>query len=305
LNAGATADRRNVLILGYGEMGHAMEFLLTDRVRLSIWEKYPPPGFQSAELAQAAPEADVVIFCLPVVAHREVAQEVLSLLRPDTICVSIAKGLDEQGRTAPQIFDEILCEQRRAFLYGPMISEEIRDGRYAFAQIGCSHRSDYAVLQAVFAGSHLILEHSDDIPGISWAVILKNVYALLFGMADELKLGDNVRGYLAVAALKELDAIVMRMGGHAGTAYALAGLGDLITTATSEDSHHHELGRRLARGETDDISGEGVHTLKMVEQFKFLPVQDYPLFRLVTELLQAPATIAERLRAGAYIQMVS
>ena len=121
-------------------------------------------------------------------------------------------------------------------------------------------------------------------------------------MADELKLGDNVRGYLAVAALKELDAIVMHMGGHAGTAYALAGLGDLITTATSGDSHHHELGRRLARGETDDISGEGVHTLKMVEQFKLLPVQDYPLFRLVTELLQAPATIGERLRAGAYIQ---
>ncbi|GMW05323.1 MAG: hypothetical protein AMXMBFR8_01200 [Nevskiales bacterium] len=34
------------------------------------------------------------------------------------------------------------------------------------------------------------------------------------------------------------------------TAYGLAGLGDLVATATSEHSHHHQLGRRLARGET-------------------------------------------------------
>ena len=64
---------------------------------------------------------------------------------------------------------------------------------------------------------------------------------MLFGISDELELGDNMRGFLAAAVLRELDVIVRQMGGKPGTASSLAGLGDLITTATSESSHHHEL----------------------------------------------------------------
>ena len=40
-----------------------------------------------------------------------------------------------------------------------------------------------------------------------------------------------------------------------GTLTGLAGLGDLITTATSAGSHHHDLGRRLARGEHAGLAG--------------------------------------------------
>ncbi len=85
--------------------------------------------------------------------------------------------------------------------------------------------------------------------------MLKNVYAILFGVADGLELGDNMRGYLATAAMHELERIVAGLGGSAGAAHRLAGLGDLITTATSKGSHHHELGRRLARGDTGERSG--------------------------------------------------
>jgi glycerol-3-phosphate dehydrogenase (NAD(P)+) len=41
-------ERFRVLILGYGEMGHAMEHLLKERQQLDIWEKYPQDNFQSA-----------------------------------------------------------------------------------------------------------------------------------------------------------------------------------------------------------------------------------------------------------------
>jgi len=74
-------------------------------------------------------------------------------------------------------------------------------------------------------------------------VILKNVYAIMFGVADELKLGDNMRGHLMVAAIAELSGIVQSFGGQAHTPYSYAGLGDLLTTATSEGSHHHALGQ--------------------------------------------------------------
>ena len=280
----------DILILGYGEMGHAMEYLLGARHRLSFWARE-----LDTDLEQLASTAGIVLFCLPVNPHAEVLARIRPRLQPDCLCLSIAKGLDEQGRSAAQIFAEQLPDSAYALLYGPMISEEIRAGRLAFAELGTPHERIFQRVRELYRGSRLYLERSNDIAGISWSVILKNVYAMAFGMADELRLGDNMRGYLAVAALHELDRIVERMGGQPRSPFHLAGLGDLITTATSEDSHHHELGRRLARGETGHISGEGVHTLQMVERHGLFDTADYPLFHLIGELVRNPADLEQRL----------
>ena len=183
-----------------------------------------------------------------------------------------------------------------------MISEEIRADRYAFAQLGCDEMDSYNKIRELYQGTRLCIEHTSDITGISWSVVLKNVYAMVFGMADELQLGDNMRGYLAVAALRELDQIVRKMGGQAGSPYHLAGLGDLITTATSEDSHHHELGRMLAREEVRGIEGEGIHTLEMVSQHRLFNTADYPLFRLIHDIVRSPQGVRKRINV--YLKQV-
>jgi glycerol-3-phosphate dehydrogenase (NAD(P)+) len=289
-------EQRRVLVLGYGEMGHAMEVLLGGRVYLDIWEKFPVDNFRSAVLEEAAPLADLILFCLPANPHREVVTQLLPLLRMDTICLSIAKGLDERGQTAAEVFADVLGErQPYALLYGPMISEELRAGRYGFAQLGCKDDPIYRKVKDLFANTRLLISRSSDITGISWSVILKNVYAMVFGMADELQMGDNVRGYLAVASITELDQIVRGMGGDAGSPWHLAGLGDLVTTATSKDSHHHELGRMLARGESEGIKGEGVHTLEMVRQYGLFREEDYPLFELISSIVSSPGDVENRL----------
>lgn len=175
-----------------------------------------------------------------------------------------------------------------------MISEEIRADRYSFAELGCANISIYHRVRDLYQDTRLYIKHSTDIPGISWCAILKNVYAIAFGMADELQLGDNMRGFLAVTALAELSSMVKQMGGKPAAPLHLAGLGDLITTATSAGSHHHELGRKLAKGETEDISGEGVHTLKMVEKYHLFDVSPYPLYGLVHDIVKEPISVAQK-----------
>ena len=296
-----TPSRKTVLILGYGEMGHAMQVLLKDRHDLHIWDKFPSPGMKSVVLEDAAPQADFAVFCLPVKPHREVAETIVPLLKPGCICISIAKGLDESGQTAAQIFAGVLGAENSDFalLYGPMIAEELRAGLYGFAQLACSSENTCSRVQGLFSGSALLIAPCDDVTGISWAVILKNVYAMVFGMADGLVLGDNMRGFLMATSLSELDAIVRVMGGTAGSPYGLAGLGDLVTTATSMQSHHHELGRSLACGETEDVTGEGAHTLAMVEQHSLFEWRDYPLFSLIKRLLAQPQSIEREILAFA------
>ena len=289
------SGQQQVVVLGYGEMGHAMESLLKERHSLKIWQRHPGAGQTEVELEEVVRQSDLVIFCLPVVAHRDLARRIKSSLKRETICISIAKGLDQNGQTAAQIFaDTFTADQAQAFIYGPMISEEIRAGHYAFAQVACEGNENYQRVKQLFQGSTLFTTHTSDIIGTSWSVVLKNVYALIFGMADELELGDNTRGFLAATALHELDQIARQMGGAKGSPYHLAGLGDLITTATSEASHHHELGRMLARGETKNLRGEGVNTLAMVNRFNLIEISHYPLFTLIDDIVRQPVNIVDK-----------
>jgi len=288
---------RQILIIGYGEMGHAMEYLLAPHHTLFFWNRSPMQGHDCVDLEGAAGGVDYIIYCVPVCPLAGLAERIRPHLAPHTVSLSIAKGLDDCGRPAAQIFHEVYpAGGGYAVLYGPMISEEIRAGRPAFAQVGTSTPALFSGIAALFADTALALHYSSDLAGISWSSVLKNVYAMLFGAADELELGDNVRGCLAVAALHEMQAIVVRLGGLANTPCQLAGLGDLVTTATSAGSHHHALGRELARGKRQALAGEGMHTLAMVRQFGLLALDDYPLFRLVQQIVDDPVDVGERIR---------
>jgi len=285
-----------VLILGHGEMGQAMEFLLAPQQALRIWQRRPPAGVAPVNLEAVVPESDVILFCLPATAHAAVAAQIAPPLRGDTLCLTIAKGLDERGRLPSAVLTEAVGSARVAVLYGPMISEEIRAGKPAFAECGTAEPAAYERIAALFRDTALCLGPSRDITGLSWSAILKNVYAMAFGMADELNLGDNTRGFLAVTALHELSAIVQQLGGVSATPYRLAGLGDLITTATSAGSHHHELGRLIVRNLPAALKGEGVHSLAMIEQFRPLDNTGFPLLRLIATCVREPETAPQTMR---------
>ncbi len=289
--------KQNVLIVGYGEMGHAMQYLLDERQHLSICDSRPIEGLAPVNIDHEAASADIILFCIPAQQLEPMLERLGPRLQKHAICLSISKGLDDLGRTPARIYEQTLhAGQRYCLLYGPMISEEICVGRYAFAELGCSDEAIYDEIKALYRGSALGIRKSDDITGISWSVILKNVYAIAFGVSDELGLGDNVRGFLTVTALQELSSMMQEMGGKTLTPLRLAGLGDLITTATSAGSHHHELGIRLARGETKDISGEGIHTLEMVEKYHLFDISSYPLFGLIREMVRSPSATEQKIR---------
>ena len=221
----------------------------------------------------------------------------LPALSRRTLCISIAKGLDDQGRTPADVFSRILGTNiPYGVLYGPMISEEMRAGRPCFAEVSAS--DDEAVQKTVnlFQASTLHLEATSDRIGASWSAILKNVYAILFGVADELQLGDNMRGHLAVAALAEISAIVQGFGGLAATPYRWAGLGDLVTTATSAASHHHELGRWLVRGRRDALRGEGIHTLQLLRSRALVAMNHFPLLMLIDACVGDPENVRSKMQ---------
>jgi glycerol-3-phosphate dehydrogenase (NAD(P)+) len=271
----------DILIIGHGEMGQAFEFLL-GKDNVDVWERHTA----TQPLEAVSGNRRFIFFCIPANPVNKIAESIREHIDKDTICLSIAKGLDDSGRPAAMAMRDALGDRcAQGVIYGPMISEELRAGRPGFGNLAVSDPDAVQKILSRFENSELHLYPNADLTGMTWCAILKNVYAMAFGMADELKLGTNVRGYLSVTALQELSRLSVHFGGQPETPYSFAGLGDLITTATSEDSHHHSLGRMMARGERDNLAGEGTHTLAKAREEKLIPIDEYPLFAAVNRVV--------------------
>lgn len=298
-----------VLILGRGAMGSMFETLLQDRARVTTWDRDPETCRETAPLETLAPGSEVVILAVPATPHDELAGRLAACLGPDTLCLSIAKGLDGEGRNPADILARHFGESPDpgpawAMVYGPMIARDLERGRAGFALAAACQRAVAERGAALFADGPLHLRPNDDPRGAAWSAILKNIYVPLVGMADELELGDNMRGFLIAEALAELASIVERLGGDSQTAYALAGLGDLVTTATSPNSHHYGIGKAIARGDLSavadtggNVRSEGVHAVLQLRQQGLLEISRYPLLELIAGLLDSPANAEQRLAA--------
>ena len=289
--------QREIVMLGHGEIGRALESALVPGHRIAIWEKDLDTGTENIPLEEMfAAGCDLILFAIPTSPHREIAERVHQAAPHDVACLTIAKGLDADGHTPADIMQAVFGDQRQfGVLYGPMIAENLLAGLPGFATIASRSEPVISLAIELFAGSHLHVSGSADVVGASWAVILKNVYVPLVGAADELGLGDNIRGFLLAAALNELARIVQKFGGEAKTVYGLPGAGDLITTATSSGSHHRNAGMQLAAGQTDEllasgtnIRGEGFHALNMLEKHKLIEFDDFPVVCAMRDLLNKP-----------------
>lgn len=289
---------KKILIIGYGEMGHAMEYLLGADNDIVIYDPAVKGEPSNTILSEAAQEADFVVFCTPTEPLLQLATELRQHIKQHCICLTMAKALNKNGNTALEALAQGFGgSQNIALLYGPMIAEEFLRDRPGYALIASSSEKTLNTGLQLFADTQLKLKPGNDPDGAAWCAVLKNPYAILFGIADGLGLGDNVRGMLSVEALSEMVAIVATMQGDPLTPYTLAGLGDLITTATSSDSHHHELGIMLASNDRTSLTGEGVNTLHTLNDRQTIDLEKYPLLQIISNIVMTGANAKQSLQA--------
>jgi glycerol-3-phosphate dehydrogenase (NAD(P)+) len=133
---------------------------------------------------------------------------------------------------------------------------------------------------------------SHDIVGAELAGALKNVIALGSGILGGLQLGKNIQAMLITRGLREMIYIGSTLGAHPRSFLGTAGIGDLIATATSENSRNYTFGTRIARGETmEEINRsmdelvEGVRTLRIVQQLSAHNKQQLPIFQMLYKVI--------------------
>ncbi len=276
-----------IVLIGAGHIGTALHALLAPYNTVSSWDTIPGKVLEQKSLAEIIPNAQIIFLCVPTVAVRAAVEEIIQYLTPQTVVVSVSKGLEPNTKkSVDQVLSETLpAGQPHAFLGGPMLAKEINEGKSAMAVCGTHTRSAATLVKKAFIRSALRIEYSADIRGVALAGVLKNIYTLPMGMASGLDLGNNTIGWLAARGLNEMQTLMPMLGGKKKTLLTTAGLGDFIATATSPLSMNFKAGQEIARTGAATTRSEGIVTLPSLITMINSNTKKLPLLQCVAKII--------------------
>jgi glycerol-3-phosphate dehydrogenase (NAD(P)+) len=253
---------QQVLIIGAGALGQALAKVLPkDHTQISFWdidESKCVGGRQPIETL--VPTAQFIFMCVPSWVMRQALSPLASLIQPQTVVISFAKGLEApNAKTMHEVCTEVLPpNQPIALMGGAMLADEIGTGLPGMGVLATPDDTIAANVIALWRGSSLQISWVSDVRSVAISGVLKNVYAIALGIADGLGLGSNARGWLFAQAVKEMLEIGKLLHADQQVLLSVAGIGDLVATGLSVQSKNHAAGVELARTGRTGPGCEGI-----------------------------------------------
>jgi glycerol-3-phosphate dehydrogenase (NAD(P)+) len=308
---------KRLTVLGAGSWGTALAIALASRFeQVYLWARDAAqadllairrenarylPGFQLPEhvsvrhdLAASLADADVVLSVVPSRYLHEVIKQAAPFIKAPTPVVSATKGIEEITlRRMSQLIAEMLgAPARLAVLSGPTFAREIAAGEPAAIVIAAENAGVAAQIQRAFSTPALRFYTSQDPVGVEIGAALKNVIALGAGVCKGLGLGSNSVAALVTRGLAEITRLAVVLGGKERTLSGLAGLGDLVLTATGNLSRNRAVGVQLGQGRKlaeilaqTTMVAEGVSTCRAAYQLALRHGVTLPITSKMYEVL--------------------
>ena len=285
-------------VLGGGAWGSTLAGLLSQSGHhVQIWRRQ-----HGSQGLQALEAAELLVGATALVGVSGVAQRIKGWsARP---LVSCSKGLDpSSGQTASALWLAACPLWPVVVLSGPNLASELQQGLPAASVLAGHDEGLLSELQQQLSTEQLRLYRNTDPLGTELAGGLKNVMAVAAGICDGLHLGANARASLLTRALAEMATVLSGLGGRQDTLYGLAGIGDLLATATSPLSRNYRFGLALAEGlskqqalERVGATVEGVPTCEAIASLGRQKQWSLPITESVASLLRAELSPAEALQ---------
>ena len=215
-----------------------------------------PAGVVPTDALAAVADSACVLLAVPAQTLRSVVAGLPAITAPLVIA---AKGLE---RASGLRLSEVVLAERPgtgvASLSGPSFAAEVARGLPTAVTIASERPGLARTLAELLADPTFRPYPSDDLIGVELAGALKNVIAIAAGVTMGKGLGENARAALIARGLAEMTRLAVTQGARPETLMGLAGLGDLILTATSLTSRNTSFGHALALGGTAEaLLGHG------------------------------------------------
>lgn len=226
------------------------------------------------DLPEVLTYSNYILLAVPTAAMRDVLKEINTILSEKTYFINVSKGIEPHtfARVSEIVEDEIDKDYLGGFvaLTGPSHAEETIQRKLTLLTAASKNEELAKKVQQIFSNTQYIRVYSsNDLVGAEVGGSAKNAISIVSGVMTGLNMGENARAALITRGVVEIVKLVEVMGGERETAYGLTGVGDLIVTASSENSRNFQAGKRLGMGvPLDQVMGEATQTIEGVRSIK-------------------------------------
>lgn len=204
----------------------------------------------TTEIREAVEGKDVILMAAPSPFVRGTCEKIKGIVKKDQIVACVAKGLEKETLfTMSEIIRDVLGdEQKVVALSGPTHAEEVALDLPTCIVSASDDAAAAKTVQELFVGTCIRPYTNDDMKGVEVCGALKNIMALACGISAGTGYGDNTKAAIMTRGLAEMTRLGRAMGCKEQTFSGLAGVGDLIVTATSMHSRNNRCGMYIGEG---------------------------------------------------------
>ena len=252
----------------------------------------------TGDIAEAVRNKDIVLFAVPSVFVRSTAAAAARYLAGDPVIVDVAKGIEPKTNCTMTgiIGDELKKAGKEQYalvaLSGPTHAEEVARDLPTTIVSASTDEKAAAYVQDVFMNTCLRVYTNNDVLGVELCGALKNIIALAAGITAGLGFGDNTKAALITRGMAEITRLGLAMGCKKETFYGLAGIGDLIVTATSMHSRNNRAGLLIGQGKSAEEAKkevgmvvEGINALPAAMELSDRYGVELPICRAVNDII--------------------
>ena len=248
----------------------------------------------TTDLGAAVAGAALVVSAAPSHVVRQVMAGAAPRLAPGVVVLSASKGLErDTHKRMTEVLAEVLPRGTAlAALSGPTFAREVYERMPTAAVVASADAGSARRAQEAVCAPYFRLYTNDDVVGVELAGALKNVVAIAAGILDGLGMGNNTRAALITRGLAEITRLGVALGAKPATFAGLAGMGDLLMTATGPLSRNRSLGVEVGQGKAlEEVLArrlsvaEGVGTARAAVDLAAKTGVELPIAREVASVL--------------------
>ena len=204
----------------------------------------------SSDINKVTRESDILIFVTPSPYLKAQLKKLKTKLANKFVVIAIKGIVPDENMIISTYFNRVLDVpmENIAVVSGPCHAEEVALERLSYLTIGCRDEEKAELFAKKLNTFYIKTSVSNDVDGIEYASVLKNVYAIAAGICTGLKYGDNFQAVLLSNAIQEMERFLSVIHPIPRDIDKSVYLGDLLVTGYSNFSRNRVFDTMIGRG---------------------------------------------------------
>ena len=204
----------------------------------------------SADINAVIEQSDLLVLAVPSPYLKQSLNDI-KVDMSQKMVISAVKGMipDENLLVTEYMHQYFqVSKENLGVIAGPCHAEEIALERLSYLTVGCKDMQKAIEWSKLFDTPYVRTTPSNDVEGLEYASVMKNIYAIAAGICKSLHYGDNFQAVLLTNAMHEMIRFTKAKADIQRDITDSGYLGDVLVTAYSNFSRNRQFGQMIGMG---------------------------------------------------------